>query len=153
GDGATTGSSSWTDFAANDGRGSPRTQTNSRTRADRVRLLREARPRVKFADATGRRRAYLWRRADRDLLLVGESGRFSGTGQAAGGRISDPHRDAPDRRARRSKTSGGLWRLRQAGLLQYALVGDAASVDEDGEIAKGHARSDQNLRPLWAVEV
>ena len=33
------------------------------------------------------------------------------------------------------------------------LVADAARLDEDGQAAEGHARSDEDLRPLRAAEV
>ena len=49
--------------------------------------------------------------------------------------------------------TGRLRRLRQAGLLQHAPLGNAAGVDEDGEAPKGDARPDENLRPLRALEM
>ena len=45
--------------------------------------------------------------------------RLPRTGQAAGRRVPDPHRDAADRRPRRGQAAGRLRRLRQAGLLQH----------------------------------
>ena len=52
-----------------------------------------------------------------------------------------------------AKAAGRLRRLRQTGLLQHALVGNAAGVDENGQDAKGHARPDQDLGALRAVEM
>ena len=73
--------------------------------------------------------------------------------KATGRRVSNADRNAADRRARRGEAAGRLRRLRQAGLLQHASVRNAAGVDEDGQAAKGHARSDENLRPLRAAEM
>jgi cell fate regulator YaaT (PSP1 superfamily) len=38
-------------------------------------------------------------------------------------------------------------------LLQYVLARDAAGLDEDGQAAKGNARSIEDLRSLWPLEM
>ena len=78
---------------------------------------------------------------------------ISASWSAAGRRVPDADRNAADRRPRRGQAPGRLRRLRHPGLLQHPPGGDAAGVDEDGQVAEGDARSDEDFRALRAVEV
>ena len=101
----------------------------------------------------GRRGASVRGRAGGGVLPVGKSGRLSRASAAVGGRVSNAGGNAANWCAGRSQVAGRLRRLRQAGLLQHAFVRNAAGIDEDGQDSKGHIGSDQNIGPLWEVEV
>ena len=152
-DGPTAGPPARADPAADDRRRRERAVADARPGADRIRDLSTDRGRVETADEAGRRRARFRRRAVVVYFLAENRVDFRNVGQDAGQRVSDPHRDAADRRPRRSQAAGRLRRLRQAGLLQHAPVGNAPGFDEDGQAAEGHARPDQDLGPLRPLEM